>query len=554
MGRLLTFLYITFAMIATPALAEQPQPSAAVPTEAMKAMSSKVEPSGPVQAEAAITPHPKGETPSAAQPFTVTLRLGARATGALHTEFQVDPGGTQAPSEPSLSTRLRLRAGVDSGSSLDPVQLRLRLGAEAMSGTWYGAPKLEGDDLPQSERRVLEPTEAFAELKVGPWFGLRGGLMLSQWGLGLIANSGDHMLSGRYGHRPFELHRLGDRLLRTLIFSRPFANAKHGARGLVVAGAFDRVYEDDTSRWRAGDETYQGVASVRMMLSARDWFGVYYVYRDQRGEGDDWLRAHIIDVAGDGAVVVAPGHQIRLQAELVAILGETSYAPSPEHPVHDIVQLAGLMRASWSGNRVPLSAELDLGFFSGDGNQDDGRLTRFVSDKNFQQGLVLFPTVLAWQTGRQRLTATVPEVLGYPPEDLDRLATDGGVTSAVTVYPKLTVRPVKSFALYTGVLMAWTPTDIPDPYLSRTLGGGAAYNALGAPPKSRFLGMEFDLGVRLDVGAPVAGLRAQLVGEYGAFLPGGALADANGNASVVHAGRVSLILSAALNNQTEEGK
>ena len=131
MGRLLTFLCsFAFAMSATPALAEQAQPSAAEPTEAMNAVPVKVAPSRAVQAEAVTTSNPTTETAIAAQPLTVTLRLGARATGAIYTGFQVDPAGTEAPSEPSLSTRLRLRAGVDTGDRLDPIQLRLRLGAK----------------------------------------------------------------------------------------------------------------------------------------------------------------------------------------------------------------------------------------------------------------------------------------------------------------------------------------------------------------------------------------------------------------------------------------
>jgi hypothetical protein len=327
--------------------------------------------------------------------------LAGHVTGHHHTGFPVDTLGTELDAVTALGARVRVRLEAGTDGSFDALRLRFRLGGDLAAGTWLGRPALEGDELPGSAHAPGLLTEAFTRIEIGPWVGLQGGLMLSHWGLGLVANAGDDLLDGRLRHRLFETSRPGDRLIRGALFARPFASLPDSPlRGLVLAGALDRVEADDTSSAAEGDETYQGVASVRLFVAPEEWLGVYYVYRDQTTAAGKSVRAHVVDVAGDLRFQPAPGHTLRLQAELVGIFGETNLAPSPEHPVHDILQLGGLARLRWETSLWPLGAEVDLGVFSGDGNLDDGRLTRFVADRNLQQGMVLFPTVLGWQTGR----------------------------------------------------------------------------------------------------------------------------------------------------------
>ena len=270
--------------------------------------------------------------------------------------------------------------------------------------------------------------------------------------------------------------------------------------------------------------------------------GLYYVYRDQTTRAQKTLEAHVLDLACDLSFTPTPEHTLRLQAEIALITGETNLAPSPEHPTHDILQVGGLARLSWDPKLLPLFVELDLGLFSGDSNLDDDRLTRFVADRNFQQGIVLFPTVLAWQTGRHRVSADRPEVMGFPPEDLERLATDGGVTSALTLFPKAMWTPTPWLDVYGGVLFASSTEHIPDPYTTRTRGGGAPHNALGLAPTSSLLGVEFDLGVRAKVNLPDLGVRLSAKAEYGTLVPGGALEGMD----PVHAFQLSLALHTML--------
>ena len=473
--------------------------------------------------------------------------LAGHLSGQVYSGFPVDSLGTETEGITSLGARTRVRLEVGTDGSFDAVRLRFRLGGDLGWGTWLGRPALEGDELPGSEYAPGTLTEAFVQIEAHPWLGLKAGLMLSQWGLGLVANAGDDLFNGRVQERLFETDRPGDRVLRAALFTKPFASLDESAlRGLVLAAAFDRVEKDDTADIGQGDETYQMLGSARFFLSKHEWLGLYYVHRDQTTASGKQLRAHVVDLAGDLEFSLAKAHTLRLQFELAGIFGETELAPSPEHPVHDIYQYGGLVRLQWRTTQWPVWTELDLGLFSGDSNLDDGRLTRFVGDRNLQQGMILFPTIVAWHTGRQRISADRPEVMGYPPEDLDRLASDGGVTAAATLYPKAVWSPTEWLDVYAGLLIALATEHLPDPYTSRTQGGGAPRNAMGQAPTSPLLGFEVDLGVRAKLELPDINLGVVLSAEYGTFIPGGALEGME----PVHATQLTLALRSGLTVET----
>ena len=419
-----------------------------------------------------------------------------------------------------------------------------RLAGEALHGTLFGGTELPGDRLPGSQFDRVLPVEAWLGASWSDRFGARGGLMTSQWGLGLLANDGMALFDERQNEW-FQLPAVGDRVMRTALWAAPWRNDKTTAlRGLLFAAAFDRVIRDEIANSEAGEEAVQAVLSARMYLAKDRWFGLYYVYRSQDHDDGKFLRTHVVDAAAD-LHFGAPGRGLRIQAEGVVIMGRTSLAPTPEFPEHDVTQMGTAARVSWDTGRPGVRLALDLGWFSGDASLDDDTLGAFRADPNYQQGLVLFRRVLGWQTGRARLTASDPDVVGRPNEDLDRLASGGAVTAALTAFPKIGVRFNEHFEIYSGLLFAIATSPPTAPFHTRTLGGGEARNFLGEVPDGRVLGTEMALGVRGRV--PIRSIRSQVAFglEYGRLIVGGALAG-SGADSPIHGGRFVLTFTPAI--------
>ncbi|MSP92423.1 MAG: hypothetical protein EXR79_11600 [Myxococcales bacterium] len=484
----------------------------------------------------AVTAH--AEPP---RPASTGVRAAGRASAAQTSRFRVDPAGFRSPDAVETSTRATLRFEADSGDSWGPLRLQGRVSGDFGAGVADGVPQAAGDKLPGSRKAASVPLESWAEASVAGIAGLRSGLMVAQWGLGLVANDGMHAFDARNGDW-FVQAETGDRVLRTALWTSPWRNTDSPLRGVLASFAVDKVVDDDVARAVSGDSANQLVGALRMHFSKEQWAGVYWVYRDQQTETGKFLTANVVDLTADFDLRT-DGKGLHLQAEGALIRGRTSLAPQPDHPEHDVKQAAFVARGRYdfgsaaNPDRPSVRLEADIGWLSGDANMDDVALTAFKADVNFQQGLVLFPRVLGWQTGRARLTASNPRVLGQAPQDLDRLATAGAVTSAITVFPKVGWMPCSGFELYGGTLFAFAPSPPLDPYHTRIAGGGEPRTLLGKAPGGVLLGMEFDVGVR--IGHDLALGRIEVGAEGGLLVPGGALADL-GDDGPIHAGRVTL--------------
>ncbi len=497
-----------------------------------------------------------GKPPAKGQLALAVAITGARLAAERSGAFRVDAAGAEAPDGVELGSRLGLGLNLEAQPPEGGMRVEGNVGVELWQGVFSGRPTLAGDRRPGDLWNAAQLTEAWAGVSLGARdaekVGLRAGLQLSQWGLGLLANDGRSYASDGPGSW-FSLPYVGDRVLRTAVWARPWAGTTSNLRGLVLSLAVDRVASDDITlpivkpgflALHRDEVAWQGIFAARMHLSERDWLGLYYVYRDQRtagpvGVGGKSLTVHSADLACDIGLVDSADLTLRFAAEAVGIVGTTTLAPTPDFPTHDVLQGAAVGR--FDLRMGSLLALLDLGWFSGDSSADDSTIGNFKADPNFQQGIVLFRRIVAWQTARMRRTASDPGVVGYPNEDLERLSSAGSVTSAITVFPRVGARLGRA-EIYGGLLLALTPTPIADPYHSRVHGGGAARNVYGEAHAGPLLGAEVDAGVRMRFDVVPDG--AQLVAgvEYGVALPGGALKGLDGN---VHGGRVVLTLTGA---------
>ena len=478
---------------------------------------------------------------------TFEVSLGGRVAGERSSAFAVDAAGAKAPDAVEVGSRASLGLRLLTNDALGMLHLEARAGLELVQGVFTGRPTLAGDRRPGDIWNPAMLSEAWAGLSLGAsgneTIGLRSGLQLSHWGLGLLANDGRNYLSGD-ATSWFSLPYVGDRVLRTALWTRPWAGTNSPLRGLLLSFALDRVASDDITlpmkdpgfaAWNTDEVAWQGIFAARMFLSKTDSVGLYYVYRDQQHSDGKWLKVHSADVAIDLGLVQTDDLALRLSGEAVGIFGQTTLGPSPDHPEHKVRQVAGVLRLDTRAGK--LRALFDLGAFSGDPSADDDVVSNFKADPNFQQGILLFRRVVGWQTARMRGTASNPDVVGTPNEDLERLASGGSVTSTITLFPRVGAR-LGPAEVYGGLLLALSPTPIADPYQTRTKGGGVARTVYGKAVEGSLLGAELDGGVRMAF--DLVGNTQLLAGvEYGVALPGGAMAGLDQN---VHGGRIVLTL------------
>ncbi len=465
--------------------------------------------------------------------MTLAISLVGRITGQYNSAFRIDPAGNSSLAGIEYSSRIRVRADAETKEGDHRWSVAGAISVDAIDGTLSGGPDSQsGDKLPGTASDSVVLQDAYIGVKYGRLFGVRVGAMTSQWGLGLVANDGSNGLSLDRNDW-FTLTRAADRNLRLMLHSMPWANHEGSAlRGLMFIAALDKVLDDDTATAADGQNAQQVVGAVRMYLAEKRWFGLYYVRRWQHHDvtatwnpGKD-LRVHVVDAAMDLDWRDKETRQgLRVEAEAAGILGDTSLSPTPEYARHDVQQLGAFGRATWVGVAgTGLTLQLDGGYFSGDANVDDGKVTAFRADRNLRQGLLLFERVLAWQTGRARRTASDPSLVGVPAEDLDRLASGGAVFDAITVYPKIGYRIFDWLEVYGGALLAWAPSPLVDPLHTRTDAGGLPINFAGQKADGRYLATEIDLGARTTWRLSDPWKAAvQVALEQGFLLPGGAL-------------------------------
>lgn len=374
----------------------------------------------------------------------------------------------------------------------------------------------------------------------------RLGQQASHWGMGMLANDGDHpALFGDYSRGS---------LVERLLYAVPILGK---GTPLTVAVAGDLVFEDNTAdllgddvtkHKRNGDRAFQGVGAIAYRTKEFE-LGVYGVYRHQERDAfavltpfTERLEIGSFDVTGKFNRPV-PGTRAWLYGEFEAALlfGSTTYVrggyraqldptkPAKPEAIQSYGAIAklGVVREAREGQTRwgDLVAELEWGFASGDANPSDGITRRFTMDPNHNVGLVLFDHVLAWKTARAATIAQDPNIVARPTPGLDLLPSKGGVFGATYLNPRFIVRPRPWLDLKGGIVIAQTTADFVDPYHAGALGSFANYD--GGDARRHDLGVELDLGFMTRI-VFRQGTTIELGAEGGALFPGHAFDDADG--------------------------
>jgi hypothetical protein len=377
---------------------------------------------------------------------------------------------------------------------------------------------------------------------------VRAGQQPNHWGMGLVANDGDHApLFGDYRYGS-----IGDGLL---FGTKPMG--KDGPLTVAITGQY--VFKDPTVVLSRGDRAVQG-AIAAFLEDGLNKVGVYGVYRHQWNDSytsadpfytyDERLNVGVLDAAGNFATPVVGQHAWLFgAAEAATIVGTTNQirtqAQSLAGSSSNIVSYGGATQwgivhvaadtAPPEGQPVgqprdwgDFVAQVEVGYASGSADPYDTTQSRFTFDPNHKVGLVLFDEVMRFQTARAAVAAQDPHLTNAmrTQPGVNLLPSNGGVFGAEYINPTAIVRPRPWLDLKGGVVLAQTTADYVDPYRVATTGSSVNYN--GGNPARHDLGVELDGGFEARATTEY-GLRLHAGAQAGVLIPGGAFDDASGN-------------------------
>lgn len=441
----------------------------------------------------------------------LTLRGSLETASAV----PVDRFGASYAEKLSFAPNVRVGVRASSGFALAPVQLRAELEEDVVTGATTSSTGPAGEDYPGEEGLHIEPRKAVVRGSVGRALHLGTGLDTSHWGLGMVANDGNH--DWHPGSAAFAYPHGGDRVFRWSLGTGP-----HGDLGIAAMAGADRVYRDDVLL--PGDRARQFFAAALLGAGKPNGFGAYVVRREQKDSENRATDVWVVDATGKATLALDAG-KLTFEAESALIVGKTELGQSVEHDSYDVRQLGAALRASFETKKY--GAVLDVLYASGDQNPYDGQQNAFKTDPNYEMGLLLFRHVLAAETARGAALAGDPTLVGIRPDGIDRIPTRRSATNTIALFPRFFGRPLPGLEAYGGPLFAFTPVPTVDVFNTQ-LAGGEARNALDGKPGS-YLGTELDLGARYRfadekrAGAVTVGV------EAGALLAGSALEDASGD-------------------------
>jgi hypothetical protein len=456
-------------------------------------------------------------------PATAAARMQGQleATGSYRyllserSEILLDDEGTVAPSRRLGEHRLRLGLDMAAGSAL-----RVVYEADALHGVLHGEAAGANPRTAALGPEKLDQPGAYSPRQLYVQYGgllglLRVGQMTSQWGLGIVANSGAE------DGDPFGHARHGDRVFRALWAVRPLQHLGSGpiSDNLVVALAGDAVDRDDNADYDRGDRAYQAIASVAWRAHRRA-VGVYFVRREQTDADGDHVEATVGDLflryRRSFRIAKGPRGVLELSAEGALVRGSTDRATSLSSPGGlDILSAGWVVRADLEVGDSRLRVE--GGYASGDDNPDDDANHRFAFDPDYRVGLVLFDEVLARRALRTVARISDPERAAHAPKGVEGLDTKGRLAGVSYLYPSLRVRPRPWLEATGGLVLAWSSGSPADPFTSFEH-GGAPTDSLGNDDPGRYLGTEIDAGLRARL--PLGGRASAVLGvQAGVFVP-----------------------------------
>ena len=346
---------------------------------------------------------------------------------------------------------------------------------------------------------------------------LRAGQMTSNWGLGILANDGDH-------DQLFGFNRYGDLTERIVFATKPFSTLGDGFyKDIITILGADLVYRDHLADLWDGDLAAQGIFALLWRQDPQQ-VGMYVAYRNQTFADGDNLEVVAVDVTADWSFELAESWTLQVAGAGVGVFGSNDVARSLTADTHDIMQFGGALRIA-AKYLEQYTAQVEVGAATSDANSYDDQLLRFTFDPDYNVGLIMFEEMLAWQTARAATLAGSPDLVGEPVPGLELLPTNGGVSGSFYLNPTSRARPLEWLEAAVGVLWGYATADFVSPFEQKVNGTPANY--MGGDSANRNLGVELDLAVNFFI--PLRLVQLEIGAQFGYMFLGDAFADADGN-------------------------
>ncbi len=456
--------------------------------------------------------------------LSLPIWMAARLESA--NPFPTDAKGSEFETGAAGNFQIRVGLKFDTGKVLRPFQLGLEYEHDLLTGGVGGHSHLEGEGMPNHHGIEHQIRTAALRASLGRIAHIKGGLMTSNWGMGLVANDGKHSWSP--GSAAFLDPRGGDRTARLMLATGPVT-----PMNLVIAAGHDWVQADDNML--SGDTARQFFGSFMLGRGMPTSLGFYAVYRSQEAESGRWTKVTALDIYARHAIHAGDHLNILIEAEAVFVVGDTTLSPSVDFEEKSVLQVGAAMRGTIDGGWI--GGVFDFLYASGDANLDDSTATAFKPDPNYELGILYYRYVLAAMTARATHTASNTNLVGYAPKDLDRFPTRESASNTIAIFPRGYIRPLRGLEVYAGPLVVLAPSKVTDPFNTK-MSGGEVKNALDGP-SSHYVGTEVDMGARFRM--LMGGTELTVGLEGGVFLPGDALKDAAGDRmDPIYGGRLLL--------------
>lgn len=410
--------------------------------------------------------------------------------------FDMDEDGGRDGLNQYIDHRFRIRADL-----LVSKNVKVKANMDILAGQVWGDTTFSANDAllaPRDENRFTGMStlrELYLEWKSIAGV-LRLGQMHSEWGMGLVANSGEDKPDN------WNDTRHGDRTERLIFATKPFAYSSKSnfAQNFTVAVGGDIVFQDTYADLLEGDRAYGFVGSMFYDgMPVKDKYklfaGLYVAYRNQTYDDGDKLEVTAIDGYIKNKLILDEHKTaLILQAEGALFVGETDAAVFDRaEDGLDILSGGFAFRAGLDVPCYGLFPSLELGLANGDADRQDDVNRAFTFDPDYMVGMILFPEVLGRTSAWSVYRSALGDVVDQPTKGYDLAVTNGGVTNAVYLYPRLRYSPIKGLDLRVAFLWARSLTALGDPYNSQVLGGGFPISYLGGKAGYN-VGYEFDAG------------------------------------------------------------